>query len=207
MNTYDVTNVEKNYDKEGKFFINVPILLPPYVIKHIVGKNAQNFKLMSNNFEIDYMWYNSYRRMITLWGDQTKLIAAYNGVKEVVEENTKKYLRTPYKLTNFVHNIDIYVNISLDGWIDKKNVKHLIGKSGSFFKEVTKKCSISFIWYDDKNHSLQLWGHDEGNKNAVSMINNKLLDLEHIDSYNFDSKRQKTTYMDKSIDTSLKLNI
>ena len=81
--------------------------------------------------------------------------------------------------------------MSLEGWIERSHVKFLIGKSGKNFKEITKDSNISFMWYNERDHSVQLWGHTEGNIKATALINKKLNEIEYIKYENTDKKRQR----------------
>ena len=59
---------------------------------------------------------------------------------------------------------------SLDNALSKEKVKFLIGKKGRHFKRITKEANVSFIWYDDTNHNIMIWGPPDNLNKAVSML-------------------------------------
>ena len=73
------------------FYINVPITLKADLVKHVVGKNARNFITISNMTGVDYMWYNYKRRLVTIWGDKTKLQSAQKMLTNIHNDVSRQF--------------------------------------------------------------------------------------------------------------------
>jgi phosphate starvation-inducible protein PhoH len=65
---------------------------------------------------------------------------------------------------------DTQVSGSLEGALTNDEVKYLIGKKGKHFKQITKEANVSFIWYDENNHSVVIWGPQENLNTAVQLL-------------------------------------
>lgn len=155
------------------FYKNIYLRLPPEVIKHIVGKGGQGFIKMSEKFDLDYIWYNKDTNAITLYGESTNLEFAKAQVCEFIENIVLKHM------PSLVLNSKIYNNnpmseeltkVSLRNVIDKNDVKHLIGSGGCNFKKITKATGIYFMWYDEAEHLVQIWGTDHHSMKAVKAL-------------------------------------
>ena len=170
-------------DTEEMFYVNVPVDLPKDMIKHIIGVNARNFKLLSKEYEVKSMWYNNRKKVFTVWGYPDKLSNAYSKLDEMVRELKNNHPNRKYNNDGFVRKPDKCLNLSLDSWVSRGNVKLLIGKNGYNFKNITRESGLSFMWYNDNNHSIQMWGFDDEHVKATQMINDVLNTIEMKPTY------------------------
>ena len=65
--------------------------------------------------------------------------------------------RPPFKncqVCRFKIPVDESINIHI------QMIKQLIGKSGSYFKYLTKQCKLRFIWYNKDTKEIDIWGKE-----------------------------------------------
>lgn len=157
------------------FYINVPITLKADLVKHVVGKNARNFATISKTTGVDYMWYNYKRRLVTIWGNKTKLQSAEEMLIQIQNEVCRKFQDNNNSASDgFVWENDIEYNFPLDDIIKRDDIQHLIGRNGYHFKEITKSSSICYMWYDDEKHCIKMWGLLDDIRVAISLVTDKL---------------------------------
>tara|TARA_B100000405_G_scaffold24025_1_gene17658 strand:- start:4511 stop:5104 length:594 start_codon:yes stop_codon:yes gene_type:complete len=155
------------------FYTNIYLRLPAEVIKHIVGKGGQGFVQMSDKLDLDYIWYNQNTNAITLYGECTNLEFAKAQMCEHIEAQVLKHMPS-LMLQNKIYNTnpmsEELTNISLRNVIDREHVKHLIGAGGNNFKRVTKATNVYFIWYNEEEHQIKIWGTDQSSMLAVKSL-------------------------------------
>jgi hypothetical protein len=112
------------------------------------------------------------RNVVEIYGPIINLDKASGFVQQRMEKIKSKV--PPDELEQFNNSVqmndDAYINGSLTGALDKAQVKYLIGKKGKHFKRITKEADVSFIWYDEDNHSVMIWGPQEQLPNAVQLL-------------------------------------
>lgn len=157
------------------FYKNVYINLPYNTVKHIIGKNGSNFMKMSEKFNLNYIWYNKDTNAITLYGPEEHLDEAVKHVKRTIEGYTKKF--SP-EYANNIYNTNTMdetcTHLSLKNVLNNDEVKHLIGFQGYTFKDITRKTNVYFIWYDNQEHEIKIWGTQYHTLNAIKMIHESI---------------------------------
>ena len=157
------------------FYRNIYINLPYDTVKHIIGKKGSNFVKMSENSNLNYIWYNKDTNAITIYGLDSNLDEAEKYVKKVIEGYTKKF--SPDLIDN-IYNTNTMnetcTELSLKNVLQIDQVKYLIGYQGLNFKEITKKTNVYFIWYDNQSHVIKIWGTQYHTLRAIKMIHESL---------------------------------
>ena len=51
-------------------------------------------------------------------------------------------------------------------YVEKEDIKSLIGKNGSVFNAITKASHVDYIWYDNNRNVIEIWGPEHNLKNA-----------------------------------------
>lgn len=157
------------------FYKNIYINLPYDTVKHIIGKNGYNFSRMSEQFNLNYIWYNKDTNAITIYGTKDHLDEAEKNVKKVIEGYTKKF---SHDLINNIYNTNTMnetcTELSLKNVLDTEQIKHLIGQNGFTFKQITRKSNVYFIWYDNESHVIKIWGTEYHTLKAIKMIHESL---------------------------------
>lgn len=141
---------------DNRFYTNVPTSLSYEDMKHVIGKSGRHLHLLCDSTGVDKIWYNKGRRMFHVWGKRSCLEAASKALNAHMSKVIKRYKLTPEE--SIVYEEDVCVRGSLQGAIDPKHMMHLIGLKGRHFKHVTASSGVSYIWYDDQNHQIEIWG-------------------------------------------------
>lgn len=141
---------------EGSFYTNVPSKLLYEDMKHVIGKSGRHLHLVCESTGVDKIWYNKGRRMFHVWGKRSCLDAASQALVAHMNKVIKRYKLVVDE--SVVYEEDVCVRGSLEGAIDPKHMMHLIGLKGRHFKRVTASSGVSYIWYDDQNHQIEIWG-------------------------------------------------
>lgn len=146
--------------------------IPSEYVKYIVGKNGGNLKKCCHVTGVQSVWYNPKRHILQIYGPVDKLEHAcvfmekhLDFVRSIITVPPLEEL--PKKKTN---EPDVCVVAHLDGVMFKQDVKYLIGKRGTFFKQFTKLADVSFIWYDEQTHTVTIWGPKENLSTAIQML-------------------------------------
>lgn len=154
------------------FYKHVVVDIPHSYMKYVVGKNGVYLKKCCSNSGVDSVWFNMKRNVVEIYGPTSNLEKATKYLEHRMQKVRSKVPINEleeYKKTCAVHQ-DMYVCGSLDGALTREQVKYLIGKKGKNFKTFTKKAGVSFIWYDDAQHNISIWGPQENLSNAVIML-------------------------------------
>ena len=167
-----------------KFYKHVVVDIQHPYMKTVVGKNGKHFKHCCKAVGVDKIWFNMNKNVVEIWGPVDNLNKASSIIENKIQyvknniaaEELKQYT------DNLVIKPDVFISGSLDNALDKNNVKYLIGKNGSFFKNITRNADVSFIWYNEQAHTIDIWGPSDNIQNAVTIlfdniqkVNNKIL--------------------------------
>ena len=52
-------------------------------------------------------------------------------------------------------------------------IGEIIGKEGCYFKLTTENTNVDFIWYDDCEQKIFIWGGQEETKKALDILNHR----------------------------------
>ena len=141
---------------------------------------VSNFLKMSEQFNLNYIWYNKDTNTITIYGAKDHLDEAEKNVKKVIEGYTKKF---SHDLINNIYNTntmnEVCTELSLKNVLDTEQIKHLIGQNGFTFKQITRKSNAYFIWYDNKDHVIKIWGTEYHTLKAIKMIHESLQKVQY----------------------------
>jgi len=154
------------------FYKHVHVDIPYNYMKYVVGKNGVHFKKCKETSGVDSVWYNVKRNIVEIYGEQSKLEGASSFLEKRMEVAKKKIPEQELKVfqETQVKSYDTYISGSLEGALTRDQVKYLIGKKGKHFKTFTKETGVSFIWYDDVNHCVMIWGPQENLEKAVHKL-------------------------------------
>lgn len=139
-------------------------------MKFVVGKQGSNLKKCKEKFNVDSVWFNHSRNVIEIYGDRTNLEQAGSFMERIMQNVKKQKVPPQEQLPSSQLVDDKYIEGTLEGALSKDHVKYLIGKKGYNFKHITKKCNISFIWYDAVKHCICIWGPEQNLHAAVSEL-------------------------------------
>lgn len=165
------------------FYKHVHVDIPYPYMKYVVGKKGTYFKKCKENSGVDSIWYNVKRNIVEIYGPQNKLDSASNMLSKQMERVRKKIPNNELEQfqSTYVKSTDTSIAGSLEGALTKDQVKYLIGKKGKHFKQFTKETNVSFIWYDEENHNVVIWGPQENLEHAIQKL---FQQIEKIKSYN-----------------------
>lgn len=154
------------------FYKHVPVDIPYSYMKHVVGKKGHYFKKCKETTGVDSVWYNVKRNVVEIYGPSNKLESASTFLEKKLESARKKVPKEELAdfQSKYVKSVDTCVSGSLEGALTKEQIKYLIGKKGKHFKKITKEANVSFIWYDESNHTIVIWGPPEYLENAVRIL-------------------------------------
>lgn len=154
------------------FYKHVIVDIPHVYMKTVVGKKGANLKTYCKQYKMNNIWFNMKRNLIEIWGPKESL----NDVAGLIHKkitNVKKKIPKE-ELSNCIAQLsvsdDAFTCGSLEESISKENVKYLIGKNGINFKNITRLSNVSYIWYNDEKHSLDIWGPNENLQTAIGML-------------------------------------
>ena len=52
-------------------------------------------------------------------------------------------------------------------------IGEIIGKDGCYFKLTTENTKVDFIWYDDSEQKIFIWGKPEETQKALDILNHR----------------------------------
>ena len=52
-------------------------------------------------------------------------------------------------------------------------IGEIIGKDGCYFKLTTENTNVDFIWYDDSEQKIFIWGGQHETKKALDILNHR----------------------------------
>ena len=61
---------------------------------------------------------------------------------------------------------DAFINID-----DIEIIPIIIGKSGIYFKNITRISGVDYIWYDNECKKIYIWGQIDNTKKALELLN------------------------------------
>jgi hypothetical protein len=156
-----------------KFYSHIVVDIPHEYMKIVVGKKGHNFKKACTKLGVDSVWFNMKRNIIEIWGPSQNLPKAYNAINNNISK-ARRFV-PPQELNEYQKTLNIkpdhYYEGSLEGLIEPEDVKYLIGKNGKGFKSITRDAGISFMWYREEKHSIQIWGPEENLHKAINIVN------------------------------------
>jgi len=152
----DISMTESSSIYNGRFYKNVRVNLAYKDMKHVIGKNGRHLHTICKSHGADKIWHNKERQLFHIWGNQQSLESAASALREHVENVVKRYRLKTCEETPYEE--DVCVRGSLEGAIEPKDMMHMIGSKGRHFKNVTSRAGVSYIWYDDANHLVEIWG-------------------------------------------------
>lgn len=156
------------------FYKHVVVDIPYAYMKYVVGKKGVHLKQCCSTSGVNSVWFNTKRNVVEIYGPSDKLEKASSFLEKRMEKVRAKVPSTEmeeYKKTmSSTCSTDTQVSGSLEGALTREEVKYLIGKKGKHFKTFTKEANVSFIWYDDVNHNVVIWGPQENLNTAVQLL-------------------------------------
>lgn len=165
------------------FYKHVVVDVPHPYMKFVVGKKGKILKSCREKTGVDSVWFNMKRNVVEIYGPSHKLEEACNYVRKRIDDVRLKVPKDELEAYkhNMVYASDSNIVGSLDNALSKEKVKFLIGKKGRHFKRITKEADVSFIWYDDTNHNIMIWGPPDNLNKAVSMLFEEIGKVNKID--------------------------
>lgn len=88
------------------------------------------------------------------------------------EENKNE--RPPFKNCP-VFNFKIPINETEDN--HSQMIRQLIGKSGRYFKLLTKQCQLRFIWCEPSTQTIDIWGEEKNIPRCVKRLELKIYNI------------------------------
>jgi len=163
------------------FYSNIYVDIPELLMKYVIGKKGRCFKEIGEKCNVHYIWYNKKRGIVQIWGPIGNIMSAhYCVLSRIAFVKNQFSLDIPQEENNeqITHwKPDDLFEMELFDKLEECNVKFLIGKKGSFFKNLTKETGVSFIWYNPQNHSLQVWGTKEDFELVKTSILQKISEI------------------------------
>jgi phosphate starvation-inducible protein PhoH len=154
------------------FYKHVVVDFPHLYMKQVVGKKGYNLKQCCSKTGVDSVWFNMKRNIVEIYGPSVNLEKANEFLEErmkAVRSKVPVAEMEEYK-KQYTFFEDSTITGSLDGALDKSDVKYLIGKKGKHFKRITKESNVSFIWYDEINHNVIIYGPQYNLDSAIKML-------------------------------------
>lgn len=154
------------------FYKHVVVDIPYSYMRYVVGKKGAHLKQCCTTSGVKSVWFNTKRNIVEIYGPSDKLEKASTYLEQRMEMVRSKIPDTEmvaFRKT-MVPYTDTQVSGSLEGALTNDEVKYLIGKKGKHFKQITKEANVSFIWYDENNHSVVIWGPQENLNTAVQLL-------------------------------------
>ena len=164
------------------FYKHVPVEIPYSYMKYVVGKQGQNLKHCCKKTGVNSVWYNVKRNIVEIYGPADKLDGASRYITRIM--NNVKNHKVPGEemygtatATASGDDEETSVEGSLNGAMDKDEVRYLIGRRGVNFKKITTAAGVSFIWYDEDKHAIVIWGPKNRLSEAVSLLFKKIAEV------------------------------
>ena len=126
--------------------------------KRIIGKDGKYFKMTTENYDLEYIWYDIETNKINFWGHENDCESAKNTI--ITRINKFKY-----------EDKDPTVEFHLDLDDNKKAI--FIGKHGFYLKQTSTKYS-SKIWHDKNSDFIKIWGFPENANLAQKFLINRM---------------------------------
>lgn len=172
-------------DPPSCFYIHVHVNISHELMKHVIGKKGRWFDKISKDTSVNKIWFNKKRSIVEIWGPTTNLINAQYAIQSRINFIKNRFQEAITAASDDSENMEIMTTWPNDEYhemplfgeevcLDPTHVKFLIGSDGVFFKFVTRKAGVSFVWYNCSNHSVQIWGQSEDILKAVEMIKDKI---------------------------------
>ena len=60
----------------------------------------------------------------------------------------------------------------------------IIGKSGFYFKNITEKTGVDYIWFDNDYNKIFIWGGKDNTTKALKLLNKHILFIQNKYSEN-----------------------
>lgn len=78
-----------------------------------------------------------------------------------------------------------YCHVKVDT-LEDEDILKMMGKSGKFFKYVTRVCGARYIWWNQEKKVIEIWGSYECMGKTYNMISNQVdkLKVKFIDNSN-----------------------
>ena len=173
-----------SHSTRNNFYKHVVVDIPHVYMKTVVGKKGTHLKSYCKEYKMNNIWFNMKRNLVEIWGPNEALIQVAGVIQDKIMKVKKRI--PAQELSEFQSKIhvpeDVFTSGSLDDTISKDNVKYLIGKNGTNFKKITRLSNVSYIWYNEKTHAVDIWGPSENLQAAIGMlfalittVNSKLL--------------------------------
>lgn len=163
------------------FYKHVPVEIPYTYMKYVVGKQGQNLKHCCKKTGVNSVWYNVKRNIVEIYGPVDKLDGASQYISRIMH-NVKKD-KVPCDETGatalapLADEEETKVEGSLNGAMEKDEVRYLIGRKGVNFKKITTATGVSFIWYDEAKHAIVIWGPKNRLSEAVNLLFKKIAEV------------------------------
>jgi hypothetical protein len=152
------------------FYKHVVVDIPHVYMKHVVGKQGKLFKNYCKTTGVNQIWYNTNRKIVEIYGPKDNLENAKKMIETKMNKVKKRVSKDDIEKINITYTEDVHVSGSLEGVLTKEDVKYLIGKDGKHFKRITKLAGVSFIWYNEDENSVSIWGLQENLQTAISLL-------------------------------------
>jgi|TARA_Y100000389_G_scaffold41693_1_gene36396 hypothetical protein len=154
------------------FYKHVIVDIPHNYMKTVVGKKGANLKNYCKQYKVNNIWFNMNRNLVEIWGPKESLSKVASAIEERITK-IKKHI-PDNELSEFQSKFnvpqDVFTSGTLDDTIARDNVKFLIGRNGINFKKITRLSNVSYIWYNDTTHAIDIWGPKENIQAAVGML-------------------------------------
>lgn len=164
------------------FYKHVVVDIPHPYMKYVVGKKGIHLKSCCKTSGVNSVWFNMNRNIIEIYGpsDSLEMASCYLDKRiQTVRSKVPVKEMEEFKKTIVPYTTDTYINGSLEGALTREEVKYLIGKNGKHFKKFTKDANVSFIWYDDVNHCVFIWGPQENLNDAIKLLFKRIEDVKN----------------------------
>lgn len=168
----DISMTDCYHKYNGRFYKNLPVNLDYADMRHVIGKKGRHLHSLCKVTGVDKIWYNKERGVFHIWGNQDRLENAVVVLRAHIERTVQRY--NLKLLDRCEHEEDVCVRGSLSGAIEQKYIMHMIGSKGRHFKSVTARSGASYIWYDDVNHLVEIWGAPSRMREAHTMLHQLL---------------------------------
>lgn len=168
----DTSMSDSSCKYNGRFYKNLPVNLEYVDMKHVIGKKGRHLHLLCKETGVDKIWYNKDRRVFHIWGERGSLEHAAVVLRAHIDRTVQRH--NLKLLENCEHEEDVCVRGSLLGAIEPKFIMHMIGSKGRHFKNVTARSGVSYIWYDDVDHLVEIWGAPSRMTDAHHMLHELL---------------------------------
>jgi hypothetical protein len=179
----------ESYNKTSCFYKHVVVDIPHTYMKTVIGKKGKNLKTCCEN-GVNHAWFNMKRSIIELWGPPESIDTAASNFTDKISVARKlipEHEIVAFKKENKPDNTDTMISGSLVDALPVERVKFLIGRNGYNFKRVTRESGVSFIWYNETTHAVDIWGPVGNLQKAIDMLfdsikkTNSIVDTKDID--------------------------